>query len=83
MVARRSARHERTQAINQARALILTGPDELRARFAGKRAAALAEAVAALRPAPATLLTARCASPCASSAVAWNSSTASSSGWMT
>jgi transposase len=52
MVAKRSARHERTQAINQARALILTGPDELRARFADKRAAALAEAVAALRPRP-------------------------------
>jgi hypothetical protein len=52
MVAKRSARHERTQAINQARALILTGPDELRARFAGKRAAALAEAVAARRPRP-------------------------------
>ena len=52
MVAKRSARHERTQAINQARALILTGPDELRARFAGLRAAALAEAVAALRPRP-------------------------------
>jgi transposase len=31
MVAKRSAGHERTQAINQARALILTGPDELRA----------------------------------------------------
>ena len=46
MVAKRSARHERTQAINQARALILTGPDELRARFGGLRAAALAEAVA-------------------------------------
>jgi transposase len=52
MVAKRSARAERTQAINQARALILTGPDELRARFAGKRAGALAEAVAALRPRP-------------------------------
>jgi transposase len=52
MVAKRSARHERTQAVNQARALILTGPDELRDRFAGKRAAALAEAVAALRPRP-------------------------------
>lgn len=52
MVAKRSARHERTQAINQAGALILTGPDELRARFAGKRAATLAEAVAALRPRP-------------------------------
>jgi len=52
MVAKRSARNERTQALNQARALILTGPDELRARFAGKRAAALAEAIAALRPRP-------------------------------
>ena len=48
----RSARHERTQAINQARALILTGPDELRTRFAGLRSGALAEAVAALRPRP-------------------------------
>jgi transposase len=34
MVAKRSARAERTQTINQARALILTGPDDLRARFA-------------------------------------------------
>jgi transposase len=32
MVAKRSARAERTQAINQARALIVTGPEELRAR---------------------------------------------------
>jgi transposase len=52
MVAKRSARNERTQAINQARALILTGPDELRSRFAGHRAAALAEAITALRPRP-------------------------------
>jgi transposase len=52
MVAKRSARHERTQAINQARALALTGPDELRVRLAGKRAAAFAEAIAALRPRP-------------------------------
>ena len=34
MVAKRSARSERTQAINQARALIVTGPEDLRARFA-------------------------------------------------
>ena len=34
MVARRSAAGERTRTINQARALILTGPDDLRARFA-------------------------------------------------
>jgi transposase len=52
MVAKRSARNERTQAINQARALILTGPDELRARFAGHRAAALAAGIAALGPRP-------------------------------
>jgi transposase len=52
MVAKRSARHERTQAINQARALIVTGPDELRARFAGHAPAALAAAIAALRPRP-------------------------------
>jgi transposase len=52
MVAERSARHERTQAINQARALIVTGPDELRTRFAGPGPASLAEAIAALRPRP-------------------------------
>ena len=52
MVAKRSARAERTQAINQARALLVTGPDDLRARFAGLTAAALAEAIAALRPRP-------------------------------
>ena len=52
MVAKRSARHERTQAINQARALILTGPDELRTRFARHSTAALAAAIAALRPRP-------------------------------
>ena len=52
MVAKRSARHERTQAINQARSLILTGPDDLRARFARHSAAALAEAITALRPRP-------------------------------
>jgi transposase len=52
MVAKRSARHERTQSVNQARALILTGPDELRSRFAGLRAGALAVAATALRPRP-------------------------------
>ncbi len=52
MVAKRSARHERAQAINQARALVLTGPDDLRARFAKLTAAALADAIAALRPRP-------------------------------
>ena len=52
MVARRSARAERTQTINQARALILTGPDDLRARFARHTAAALVTGLASLRPRP-------------------------------
>lgn len=52
MVAKRSARQERTQAINQARALIMTGPEELRARFARRSPAQLIEAIAALRPRP-------------------------------
>ena len=52
MVAKRSARAERTQTINQARALVLTGPDDLRARFAGHTAAALVAELASLRPRP-------------------------------
>jgi transposase len=41
MVAKRSVRAERTQTNGQARALVLTGPDDLRARFARHTAAAL------------------------------------------
>jgi transposase len=52
MVAKRSARQERTQAVNQARALIMTGPEELRGRFAQRSPAQLIAAVAALRPRP-------------------------------
>ena len=52
MVAKRSARSERTQTINQARALVLTGPDDLRARFARHTAAALVAGLASLRPRP-------------------------------
>jgi transposase len=52
MVAKRSARNERTQAINQARALIVAGPDDLRARFAKHSVAALVAELAALRPRP-------------------------------
>jgi transposase len=52
MVAKRSAHHERTQAINQARALIVTGPEELRARFARHTPAQLVGGLAALRPRP-------------------------------
>jgi transposase len=52
MVARRSATAERTRAINQARALLLTGPDDLRARFTRHAPAALAAGIAGLRPRP-------------------------------
>jgi transposase len=52
MVAKRSARAERTQTINQARPLIVTGPDDLRARFTGHTVAALVSELAALRPRP-------------------------------
>jgi transposase len=52
MVAKRSAAGERTQTINQARALVLTGPDELRARFAGHTPPALVAGLASLRPRP-------------------------------
>jgi transposase len=52
MVARRSATGERTQTINQARALIVTGPDDLRARFAGHTVVALVAGLASLRPRP-------------------------------
>jgi transposase len=52
MVARRSAAGERTRTINQARALVLTGPDDLRARFTRHTPAALIAGLAALRPRP-------------------------------
>src|SRR6266487_783171 len=52
MVARRSAAGERTRTINQARALIVTGPDDLRARFSQHTAASLVAGLASLRPRP-------------------------------
>jgi transposase len=52
MVARRSAAGERTRTINQARALVLTGPDDLRTRFARHTPAALIAGLASLRPRP-------------------------------
>src|SRR5258708_16638360 len=52
MVAKRSARSERTQTINQARALVLTGPADLRTRFTPHTVAALVAETAALRPRP-------------------------------
>jgi transposase len=52
MVARRSATGERTRTINQARALVLTGPDELRTRLTRHTAAGLIGEIASLRPRP-------------------------------
>jgi hypothetical protein len=52
MAAGRSARSERTQTIGQARSLIVTGPGDLRARFAGHTVAALVGELATLRPRP-------------------------------
>jgi len=56
MVAKRSARSERTQTICQARALIVTGPDDLRARFARHAPADLAAELASLRPRPGSMV---------------------------
>ena len=49
MVARRSAAGERTRTNGQARALLLTGPDDLRARFTRHTPAALVTGIASLR----------------------------------
>jgi transposase len=50
MVAKRSAKSERIQTINQARALVLTGPDDLRTQLAGLGAPELVAKAAGLRP---------------------------------
>ena len=52
MVAKHSAAGERTQTINQARALLLAGPEDLRARFTGHTLVALVAELASLRPRP-------------------------------
>ena len=56
MVAKRTARAQRTQAINQARALIITGPDDIRTRFTGQTPAELVAELAALRPRPGSMV---------------------------
>jgi transposase len=56
MVAKRTARAQRTQAINQAPALILTGPDDVRARFTSHAPAGLVAELAALRPRPGSMV---------------------------
>jgi transposase len=52
MVARRSARRDRTAAINQMRALVATAPDDLRARFAHHSTISLVSESAGMRPRP-------------------------------
>ena len=79
MVARRSAAGERTRTINQARALILTGPDDLRTRFTRHTPAALVAGLASLRPRPATSPATPPGSRCGNWDGARSSSTASSS----
>jgi transposase len=56
MVAKRTARAQRTQTINQARALILTGPDDIRARLTRHTPASLVAGLAALRPRPGSMV---------------------------
>jgi transposase len=56
MVAKRTARAQRTQTINQARALILTGPDDIRTRFARHGPADLVAGLASLRPRPGSMV---------------------------
>jgi transposase len=56
MVAKRTARAQRTQTIDQARALILTGPDDVRARFTSHAPAGLVAELAALRPRPGSMV---------------------------
>ena len=50
MLAKRSARRDRTRAINQMRAVVMTAPDDLRARFARHTTASLVSEAATLRP---------------------------------
>jgi transposase len=57
MVAKRTARAQRTQTINQARSLIITAPDGIRARFTGQTPPAeLVGELAALRPRPGSMV---------------------------
>lgn len=51
-VARSSARHDRTEALNQMRSLVSTAPDELRAQLRDLSGLKLIDQAAALRPGP-------------------------------
>jgi transposase len=56
MVAKRTARAQLTQTINQARALLITGPDGIRTRFTGQTPAGLVAGLAVLRPRPGSMV---------------------------
>ena len=50
MVARRSARMQRNQTLNQLRQIVITGPDEVRVRFKDRYKTGLVSEAAAMRP---------------------------------
>jgi transposase len=50
LIARRSARRQRNQTLNQLRQVVITGPDEIRARFKDRPKAGLVSEAARMRP---------------------------------
>jgi transposase len=50
MIARRSARMQRNQTLNQLRQIVITGPDEIRTRFKDRYKTGLVTEAAAMRP---------------------------------
>jgi len=50
MIARRSARRQRNQTLNQLRQIVITGPDEVRARFKDRYKTGLVTEAARMRP---------------------------------
>ena len=50
MIARRSARRQRNQTLNQLRQIVFTAPDEVRARFKDRYKTGLVSEAAAMRP---------------------------------
>ena len=50
MIARRSARIQRSQTLNQLRQVVITGPDEIRTRFKDRYKTGLVSEAAAMRP---------------------------------